>query len=127
MSAPTETVYDLQPYGGFSQLFPDNGIITTNVDKRVTQNERLEVASKLFHKGTPYETKKKIDGTVDYIWNETFLELVEESLASGYVQNFSKAQKALFDDYLACAMSGDFSTASEEVKALNKYLALEKK
>lgn len=129
----TPTVADyigswVQPYpfvGG--QVFPDNGLITTNYDKRVTQNQRLEIASKLLRQGVAFEKQPKIDGTFNYVWDSNFVANVEESLASGVVAGFSKAQKALFEAYIACALSGDFSQASDEVKALNTYLALEKK
>jgi hypothetical protein len=109
------------PYGT-NDLFPDNGIVTFDYDKRVSANDMIRIGAKLMHQTPAYEREEDLLGQTVYLWNPDFISMIDESLKNGIKSNFSKDQGKLFSDYVKFLQNGPTPTTSEAVIALNTYL-----
>lgn len=112
---------NLFPFGSTNQ-FPDNGIISQAYDLRVNQNDMRTVSSKLMKQGDPFYREEQIDGSGKYTWNEDFISMIDSAFATGVIPNFSKNERALFDEYVAFADESLVVIPSEDVVQLDLYL-----
>jgi hypothetical protein len=109
------------PYGT-NDLFPDNGLITFDYDKRVSANDMLSIGAKLMHQAPAYVREENLLGVGVYTWNPDFILMIDESFKNGIKSNFSKDQGKLFADYIKYIQNGSTPTTSEAAIALNTYL-----
>lgn len=70
----------------------------------------------------PYTIKKNILDEDVYTWNEKFIKKVLLSFSSTIVQNFSEAEKDLFDRYRSFLIYGIDTVIDEDVQKLDEYI-----
>ena len=119
MAIPNSVLF---PYGSSPETFPDNGILSMAYDKRVTQNDILQVTGKLLHKGVAYYREEALDGSGIYTWNQDFIDMLQKSISENKIANFTKEQRRLFDKYILLLTDGITGNETEDVIALDTYI-----
>lgn len=109
------------PYG-IIETFPDNGLLTFDYDKRVSQNDMAHIGRELLGECEAYYREEALNGTGIYTWNPDFIKMVQQSINDNKMANFSKSQKILFKKYITLLTDGIVGNEPEEVIELNKYL-----
>lgn len=109
------------PFGA-NNAFPDNGILSQAYDSRVSQNDILNVSSRLMHQGVPYEIEKRISGGDIYHWNPDFIAKLKDAFLNNVQPNMSTKEKDVFNRYITFAQDGELATTKQDVKDLDNYL-----
>ena len=109
------------PYG-VNEMFPDNGLITFDYDKRVSANDMLKIGRELMHECEAYYKEEALDGTPIYTWNPDFITMIDASFKNNKKENFSKQHSIIFSAYISYLQSGNTSSTTADVMALDSYL-----
>jgi hypothetical protein len=60
----------------------------------------VALAKTLLQEGKPYSTTSRIDGSIEYTFDDGFIQRMLDTIETGIVASFSKKEKDLVDRYL---------------------------
>lgn len=88
----------------------------------VERTDAVKYAIDSLSEGIPYTIQKNILNENIYIWNESFIDRVMQSLSTTIVQKFSLKEKDLFDRYRNFLIFNVTDVVDEDVQKLDEYL-----
>lgn len=94
----------------------------SNIQECVERTDAVKYAIDSLSEGIPYTIQKNILSENIYIWNESFIDKVMQSLSTTIVQKFSLKEKDLFDRYRNFLIFNVTDVVDEDVQKLDEYL-----
>ena len=74
--------------------------LISNDRNKCSATKSAGTAKVLLQEGNPYTTIKKVDGTINYVFDEGFLARVLLNIENMEYQSFSKKEKTLVNKYI---------------------------
>lgn len=89
---------------------------------RCNSNGTITATKEALQENDTFIKRKQIDGTYKYYWNDTFINKLINSLATGEYDNFGVTEKTIAENYVKFVVDGQWAEMPEYIIPLDTWI-----